>query len=262
MTPQEHAGPVGVPGAWVGNDVVDLKEPRVQGKAQDRRFLARVLAPTELVGLESSHDPHVELWCLWAAKEAAYKAICKDRDEQPVFAHSSFIARWSRFVEAPAPEGTPLRVGAVAFEGTRVPVVVHGDPDVIHAHGWLPAELSTPADISWGIDLLDSPGAEWDAPLGALAERLSPRERTAVHSVPSAAVRLAARRALAESMQVAEDRLEIVCDPGPLGRSPPRVYLDGIPAAADVSLSHAGRWLAWAHWVEPRLQVSPRAAGS
>jgi hypothetical protein len=89
--------------------------------------------------------------------------------------------------------------------------------------------------------------------------RLSDREGDAVHSLESAAVRVAARAALAASMLVAEDRLEIVCDPGPYGRRPPRVCLDGASTGADVSLSHAGRWIAWAYWVD--LSAAPPAGG-
>jgi hypothetical protein len=235
----------------VGNDVIDLLELRLHGKAQDRRFLARVLAPAELRGLEGSPEPHIELWCLWAAKESAYKAVCKMRDEPPVFDHSSFEVCWTHAVESTASGGEPLRIGRVAFQGTVVPVLVHGDARSLHAHAWLPADAPRSDEISWGTALLDSPGSVWDAPLEILLDRFSPRERSAIHSPRSAAVRLAARRALAESMQVEEGRLELVCDPGPLGRSPPRVYMNGVPAPADVSLSHAGRWLAWALWVPP-----------
>jgi hypothetical protein len=81
--------------------------------------------------------------------------------------------------------------------------------------------------------------------LRALMASLSPKEADAVHSAPSAAVRLGARRALARALAVEERRLEIVCDPGATGRRPPRVLQDGRPACADVSLSHHGEWLAW-----------------
>lgn len=251
MTQRSHPGPPGDRVVVVGNDVIDLLEARLQGKAQDQRFLARVLAPAERRGLEESSERHVELWCLWAAKESAYKAVCKVREQPPVFGHSSFEVCWTRAVESTVSNAAPLRIGRVAFQRSQVPVVVHGDPLSLHAHAWLPADAPGSDEISWGTALLDSPGSAWDAPLGVLLERFSPRERSAVHSARSAAVRLAARQALAESMQVEEGRLELVCDPGPLGRSPPRVYMDGVPAPADVSLSHAGRWLAWALWIPP-----------
>lgn len=67
-----------------------------------------------------------------------------------------------------------------------------------------------------------------------------------MHSFPSAAVRMLARAALAETLGAHEGDVEIVCDPGVTGRRPPRVFLRGEPAPCDVSLSHHGRWVAWA----------------
>jgi hypothetical protein len=52
-------------------------------------------------------------------------------------------------------------------------------------------------------------------------------------------------------MTVDEARVEIVCAPGPASQRPPRVLLDGRDAEADVSLSHDGRWIAWALWAPP-----------
>ncbi len=84
-----------------------------------------------------------------------------------------------------------------------------------------------------------------------LAARLTDRELEAVYSRESAAVRLGARADLAELLRVDQGRLEIVCAPGPAGRRPPQVLLDGHQAPADVSLSHDGRLIAWVLWVEP-----------
>ena len=76
--------------------------------------------------------------------------------------------------------------------------------------------------------------------------RLSTRELGMVHSRESAAVRVGARKDLATLLRVEEKRVEIVCGPGPSGKLPPQVLIDGHPANADVSLSHDGRWIAWA----------------
>ena len=75
------------------------------------------------------------------------------------------------------------------------------------------------------------------------------RERDAVYSRESAAVRVGARGDLATLLGVSEERIEIVCSPGPTSQRPPRVLLDGEQAEADVSLSHDGSWIAWATWV-------------
>lgn len=83
-------------------------------------------------------------------------------------------------------------------------------------------------------------------PLDVLLSRLSKRERAAVYSRGSTLVRLLARRALADALEVEESRVAVICGQGPKGRVPPQALLDGLPAPMDVSLSHHGRWPAWA----------------
>jgi hypothetical protein len=96
---------------------------------------------------------------------------------------------------------------------------------------------------------LVDPTSRWNGSLEDLMGRFTDREADAVRSVESAAVRLGAREDVARLLGVSEQRVEIVCDPGPAGRRPPRVLLDGSAATADVSLSHDGGWIAWAIWV-------------
>jgi hypothetical protein len=236
------------PRVVVGNDVVDMLDPRLQGKPDDPRFVGRVLSSSERRLLEASADPDLELWCLWAAKEAAYKAVSKLRPEPPVFSHAAFVVAWAGSSIPPTPSA-PIRSGVVRFEEALTPVVVTRSPGALHALAHLSLSPQASPDVGWGVELLASPGASWHGPLPELLTRLSQREQGAVHSVASAAVRVAARAALACAMHVDEGRLEIVCDPGPYGRRPPRVCLDGASTGADVSLSHAGRWIAWAYWV-------------
>jgi hypothetical protein len=97
--------------------------------------------------------------------------------------------------------------------------------------------------------MIDQPGTRWAGALEELRLALSEREADAVYSRESAAVRIGARGDIAEQLGVSESRLEIVCAPGPTSQRPPRVLLDGRDAPADVSLSHDGRWIAWAIWV-------------
>lgn len=238
----------------MGNDVVDMLDPRLQGKPEDRRFVGRVLSPSERQLLDASADPSLELWCLWAAKEAAYKAVSKLRPEPPVFSHAAFVVDWADSFTPSSPPA-PVRSGVVRFEEVQTPVVVIRSTEALHALAHTSAPPEASPDIGWGLEPLASPGASWHGPLPELMARLSEREQDAVHSLQSAAVRLAARAVLAAALCVAERRLEIVCDPGPYGRRPPRVCLDGASTGADVSLSHAGRWIAWAYWVDPNPAI-------
>jgi len=65
----------------VGNDIVDRKSPEAAGKAGDRRFLQKALTPLEQEAVAGAPDPDLALWSLWAAKEAAYKAVSKSFPE-------------------------------------------------------------------------------------------------------------------------------------------------------------------------------------
>ncbi|NJD18269.1 MAG: 4-phosphopantetheinyl transferase family protein [Gemmatimonadetes bacterium] len=220
----------------VGNDVVDLLDPSTSGKHVDGRFLDRVLAPAERADLARSDDPAVTLWAFWAAKEAAYKSVSKLLGTPPVFAHASFVATWT--------EARPERwVGRVAYEELHVSVVATRSRGAVHAVALWGAE---PASVLVGVEPLEEPREAWRDLLARLLPRLSAREADAVHSFPSAAVRIRARATLAPALAAEEAGVELVCDPGVTGRRPPRAVLAGKPAAADVSLSHHGSWIAWA----------------
>ena len=230
----------------VGNDVVDLGAPRVPGKSADQRFLARILAPAERGLVERSLDPDLELWSLWAAKEAAYKVVSKLQGAPPPFVHADFVVAWAAPARGSGP-AAPTCHGTVSYGDQRVPVTVALKHGVLHAVAHAMADSNEPS-VSTGLELLDRPGAPWTGPLERLLTALSDRETAVVHSRASAAVRIGAKAELSRALGLDVERLEIVCAPGRPGRRPPEVLLDGAPAAADVSLSHHGAWIGWAVW--------------
>ncbi len=226
---------------FTGNDVVDLVDPRKVGRADDDRFVRRILDPSEAEQVAESSAPDLELWHHWAAKEVAFKVISKMEGSPPPFVHAAFVCEWSASLESGAGE---WRAGMVRYEGRRVPVRVRHTSDYVHGFGW-----SAGSDNRVGREVARLDDARWQGSREELEARLTGRERDAVHSTASAAVRLAARAALSTAMGVEESRLEIVCAPGPTGRRPPLVMLDGQRARADVSLAHDGAWIAWSFWV-------------
>jgi hypothetical protein len=231
---------------FVGTDVVDLEEPRTRGKAGDKRFCARVLDDVEAAAVRAALHPDEELWSHWACKEAAFKTASKVLGEPLVFAHARFGVRW----DGPVPAGEP-RTGRVLYQELVFPVMVFARAALVQAVAYAhPDGLSLREEVVVGLEDIGAPGAPWSLPLETLLVRFTPREAGAIHSHESAAVRLGARAALADLLRVEEARVEIVCPPGAPGRRPPIVLLDGAPARADVSLSHHGRWIAWAIHVE------------
>lgn len=209
----------------VGNDVVDLVDPRCVGKAQDERFLARVLTARERSLVAASVDPDRTLWTLWGAKEAAFKAVSKATGHVPVFVHADF--------EVEVNDGAG---GEVRWRRLELPFLVRGGRSTgsLHVVAW----CDSPRPRMAG-------GSSTVTERTPLRDRLSSRELRGVHSAASAHVRLEARAHLARMGGAPEEELEIVCDEGPTGRMPPRVLRRGAPAPWDVSLSHHGSLVAW-----------------
>lgn len=74
----------------IGNDIVDLREGRQLRKHNDTRFMDRVFCTAEKNLILASQDPDQTLWQIWAAKEAAYKAL-KKKHPGLIFAHRKFV---------------------------------------------------------------------------------------------------------------------------------------------------------------------------
>lgn len=224
----------------VGNDVVDLGHPRCREMPLDGRFAERVLTSEEHSGIRAAPAPRRALWLTWAAKEAAYKVVSKRRGSPPPFVHASFVVLGPPLVDR-------IGLGEVVWEGLRIPFRddAPGSADLVHVVAW---SADGPPRLDAGVEAL--PGEA--PPLG----RLTDRERAAVHSPASGWVRLLARERAASLLGRAEPDVQIVCGDGPPGRTVPELLLDGEPCAWDVSLSHHGRWVAWA------LGTSDGAPGS
>jgi len=219
--------------AWIGNDIVDLAEPGVAGKEQDRRFMDRVFTPEERARILASATPTIALWKTWAAKEAAYKIACKLR-ERVVFAHRAFEVE----------PGIPNTLGhwaQVRFDGLDIRVSWETARDYIHCVGQLVRrdDVRTPVAISRGPRRVLAGILHHDQLLGGVLTRA---EQASVHSGASERARLLARRLMDRwDLQGAE----IVRLWRAWGWSPPLVSHGGQPVAGfDVSLSHDGRFVA------------------
>lgn len=229
--------PTGSPrSGFVGVDVVDLTRHRATSRSRDQRFLDRVFTGREQERIRVSPDPEVEVWILWAAKEAAFKVLTKVAGTPPVFRHRAF--------ETTDEPGDPARV--LRHESGSVHLGVHADAHRVMVHAWddpsslVVASHLTVERASHELAVCE-PLERWQS------GRFAPEELDAVHGVSSALVRLLARREAAALLRLPEERLSIVCPPGPTGLRPPYLHLDGAPLqGVDLSLSHDGAHLAWA----------------
>ena len=239
---------------FVGNDVVDLTNPRTEGRAKDDRFVGRVFDPEEQESIRAAGRSDMELWSRWAAKEAGFKAISKALESTPPFVHRAFKVTWSSgdSPDPPPSDSTEVivREGTVEYLNRRARVTIARREGAVHAVAYSSDDIATEAvRIQPRVVMIESPGSRWAGSLADLRQSLSEREADAVHSRESAAVRIGAREEIARLLGVTESRLEIVCAPGPSGRRPPCILLDGQATRTDLSLSHDGRWIAWAIWV-------------
>ena len=61
----------------IGNDIVDLKQPDNLKSSMDSRFPKKVLTVSEVEFVQNAQNPARALWSFWACKETAYKIIKK-----------------------------------------------------------------------------------------------------------------------------------------------------------------------------------------
>lgn len=107
--------------SFLGNDVVDLGDPWTAARHTDVRFVARVCGEHERARLAVAADPRSLLWAMFAAKEAAYKAVCK-LGPRPVFAHRAFEVA--------------ADLASVRFGDCVLALRVSIDGDRVHAVAW------------------------------------------------------------------------------------------------------------------------------
>jgi hypothetical protein len=207
----------------VGNDVVDLAAPGNPGKSGDDRFCGRVFTAEERALISGAPQPDALLWALWAAKEAAYKAISR---------------------------GDP----AVCSIPRQYRIEINGDSALFISHGKINRALSpfitgrviTPAgELALRIALT----ANWVHALAAGSETVLDRLCRRVEALngagdPSAIVRKGLLREVARHLCCPVGDLSVIKDSG--GSGAPGVLFRSRPLAVEVSFSHDGRFTAFA----------------
>lgn len=203
----------------MGNDVVDLEKPENRGKSGDRRFLDRIFTARERRLISAAEDPDGLLWALWAAKEAAYKAV--SRDDPTV---CSIPRRYPVLLdgeEVGAAGGLRRLAGRVLTPRGKLALRIAVTESYVHA---LAAGASEAFDH--------------------IAERVDRREECGDTDDPSAFVRAQLVREIADRLHLPTEEIEIRKDPA--GPGIPRIFHRGLPLDDEISLSHDGRFTAFA----------------
>lgn len=198
----------------VGNDIVDLAAPGNPGKSGDDRFCDRVFTLEERALIAGARSPDALLWALWAAKEAAYKAASR-RD--------------------PSACSIPHRYLVILEQGNVTKDDTH-----------LTGRVTTPrGELALRIELT----AGWVHAFAAGSEEVLDRIILHVEALdnavdPSAFVRKGLIREIAHFLDCEPRELSVIDDPD--CPAAPGVLFRGSPLTKEVSLSHDGRFSAFA----------------
>jgi phosphopantetheinyl transferase (holo-ACP synthase) len=202
---------------------VDLKEQANADKSRDSRYLKKILTDAEIEFVKNAGNTDAALWSLWACKEAAYKVIKKS------FPDTAFIPkRWQVTFTKSQSEYSEGEV-IIPKKGS---IFVHlfSNPDYVHCIGAF--SLAVLDKLIFGVEVL-------------------PEEETN----PSSFLRqcLLQRLATCFSLNFQQIKIRRTEENGQL--QPPRVYIDSKTTDIDISLSHEGRFVAYAIGSEKTLVI-------
>ncbi len=229
----------------VGNDIVDLKDPDNCGKSGDDRFLGRVFTPEERDRIAGAVCPDQLLWAFWAAKEAAYKAvsrddpsICSTPRRYRVIPDDWIVDHTFSTVEDSA--------GRIALDGQDAGKPIDA---AAGSEGRLAGRVITPrgAAALWIVvtdEYVHALAAAGDDDLATLVHRVDRMDAEKETGGASAFVRRQLLLEIAHRLKCPIDDLVIRKEPS--DRGAPSVFLRGRPLAAEISLSHDGRFTAFA----------------
>jgi phosphopantetheinyl transferase (holo-ACP synthase) len=177
-----------------------------------------VFTPPERDRIARSENPDRELWTLWAAKEAAFKALSKTSPSL-----SSVPRLFSVSLSSPEPTASQkgeLR-GTVTCPRGRVAIRVFLTDEYVHCVGTDECGDTLEGMIGRVFRLADAPGV----PAARDESRLT---------------REAATRRLSDHLELRADEVEIRRIRKDRGLGPPVVYVRGEHSPIDLSLSHDG----------------------
>lgn len=206
---------------------MDLKNPDALGKSRDDRFVRRVFLPEEQKQIYQDSDSDCILWVLWAAKEAAYKIISKFH---------------------PSIHSGPLKYRVHLEETKMLPPRTPG-----LRNGYFTCRVETPegsviTSALTGADYVHAFGSQGNqSEVGAMHLKVFRLDQPCFHDKPeSEVVRKVLRLYLSRFWQIPVRRIGVHRDQKGRGAGPPVVYVRGERAPVDLSLSHHGRYGAFA----------------
>ena len=198
-------------------------------KSTDLRFLKKILTDTEIEQVRSSSHPDAALWSFWACKEAAYKVIQKQTSDA-----ASVPRRWSVGFQTPVNSAVGLQTLKKNYRDGAVWVP---DFDAVYFRLFdFSSYLHCIATNAFGV--MDN--------IMAHVDRMPDQESSAGVD-PSWFVRLNLIRSLAAALHIPEEDLRVIRETKNGVLTPPRLFIAGIPSGIELSISHDGRYVAYAY---------------
>ena len=243
----------------IGNDVMDLRHPRCRDRRRDDPLLDRILSSGERDWLDAAATEElwsIRLWALWAAKETAFKVHSK------LSALGPFLPRrFSCQLETDIPsDGMEVRIwGMISGPHSEMPVTIEGgaNRNYVNVIGWNgTAERPSGSRLEVGLEELKEVGFKGsEEKLEALESHFSAAEWRGIYSLQSARARLLARDRIRTHLSSGpgnrpgsrDEVIEIRTAGDRPGQGPPQIWFGGREIGnLDFSLSHHGRFVAWA----------------
>jgi phosphopantetheine--protein transferase-like protein len=228
----------------LGNDIVDLNDPDSIRLSENKKFLNKVYDESELVEVSQSPENirHIYLWKLWAAKEAAYKAVKRLRRET-VFSPKLFCYHPDRNIVAYKDITCRLEF----LENSRyvhASAFILGDDESVsseinRAPSLFSQQKPTSGSIHDAKSNIQPQISDYDEIRKMIEEKNIPM--IASYSPESALCRMFAAIEIGRQLDAANVRLEKDSD----SRSAiPRVWVDNVKTDHLVSTSHHGQFCA------------------
>lgn len=211
----------------MGNDIVDLNTPWAVNKSRNARFMAKVFTEDETQAIGQSGNPDAMLWALWAAKETAYKVTAKSIPDA-LFSPLKYRVKLVRG-EAANTENT--QTGTVTTQSGIVTVCVFFHENHVHCIGINGNHRDT-GKLYHGYGCGESECEDCPSLSPAARESLAARKLALKHIAQCCGRNI-------EDMEIrknGEDR----------ETGPPMLYFKGKKDKIDISLSHDGRYVAYA----------------
>ena len=232
------------------------------GKSGDSRFLKKILTDAEIEDVKNADNPDMALWSLWACKETAYKVIKKylpDTAFVPRRWQTVFTKSQSKYsdgeVTIPEKCGVYIRLfcetqilmspkfqkqSALKLVGRIIPRAklsgtVYDTPESCPG---VHTRYSNPQYVH-------CIGANSPASLDKLIWRVEALPEEKIN--PSIYLRCLLRQNLAQCLSLNFDQIKIKRTKQNGELQPPTVYIDGRKTDIDISLSHDGRFVAYAY---------------